>query len=119
MERLRAVFVILILISFAPLQATTVRPLTLGDLVAKAWSMCGEPGKWDVQDVLTHAIGHFLGMDHSALLSSVMAPYGAPERLDQRTLTYDDVAAVTEIYPNFPNRTRGLRSCRLARQESV
>ena len=66
------------------------------------WSTSGEPGKWDVQGILTHSIGHLLGMDHSAMLSSVMTPYSGPERLDQRVLTYDDMAGVTGLYPNQP-----------------
>lgn len=65
-----------------------------------AFSTSGEEGRYDIQSVLTHEIGHFLGLDHSALLSSVMVPFGVPAQLDQRTLSYDDIAGVTEIYPN-------------------
>ena len=75
---------------------------------AVAWSTSGEPGKWDVQGILTHSIGHLLGLDHSALLSSVMTPYSGPERLDQRVLTYDDLAGATELYPK-PAGSRGAR----------
>jgi Matrixin/IPT/TIG domain len=64
------------------------------------FSTSGEPGKYDIQSVATHEIGHLLGLDHSALLSSVMSPYGAAGQLDQRTLSYDDMAAVTWMYPN-------------------
>lgn len=64
------------------------------------FSTSGEPAKYDIQSVATHEIGHLLGLDHSALLSSVMAPYGAPGQLDQRTLSYDDIAAITWLYPN-------------------
>jgi hypothetical protein len=64
------------------------------------FSTSAETGKYDIQSVLTHEIGHLLGLDHSALISSVMVPFGAPSQLDQRTLAYDDIAGVTEIYPN-------------------
>lgn len=64
------------------------------------FSTSGEPGKYDIQSVATHEIGHLLGLDHSALLSSVMSPYGAAGQLDERTLSYDDMAAVTWLYPN-------------------
>src|SRR5262249_37809968 len=64
------------------------------------FSTTGESNKFDVQSVLTHEIGHVLGLDHSALVSSVMVPFGVPSQLDQRTLAYDDVAGVMEIYPN-------------------
>ena len=65
-----------------------------------AFSTSGEAGKYDIQSVLTHEAGHFLGLDHAGLLSSVMTAYGTPSQLDQRTLAYDDMAGVTEIYPN-------------------
>jgi Matrixin/IPT/TIG domain len=67
---------------------------------AVSFSTSGDPGKYDLQSVLTHEIGHFLGLDHSALVSSVMTPYGRVGQLDQRTLTYDDIAGVTQLYPN-------------------
>lgn len=63
------------------------------------WSTSGETGKYDIQSVLTHEIGHFLGLDHSPLISSVMVPFGALGLADQRTLLYDDIAGVSEIYP--------------------
>src|SRR5262245_16497003 len=61
-----------------------------------------EDNKFDIQSVLTHEIGHLLGLDHSAMVSSVMVPFGAVSQLDQRTLSYDDIAGITEIYPLTP-----------------
>src|SRR5438093_3314240 len=63
------------------------------------FSTSGETNKFDIQSVLTHEIGHLLGLDHAALISSVMAPFAAVSQLDQRTLSYDDIAGVSEIYP--------------------
>src|SRR5439155_17660262 len=67
---------------------------------AMDFSTTAEPNKFDIQSVLTHEIGHILGLDHSALVSSVMVPFGVASQLDQRTLAYDDIAGVMEIYPN-------------------
>jgi hypothetical protein len=64
------------------------------------FSTSGDPDKYDIQGILTHEIGHFLGLDHSAMLSSVMTPFGTTAQLDQRTLSYDDMAGVALLYPN-------------------
>jgi hypothetical protein len=69
---------------------------------AFSFSTSGETGKYDIQGVITHEIGHFLGLDHAAMVSSVMVPFAIPSQLDQRTLSYDDIAGVTEIYPRNP-----------------
>jgi hypothetical protein len=71
------------------------------------FSTSGEDGKFDIQGVLTHEIGHFLGLDHSALISSVMVPFASPSQLDQRTLAYDDIAGVSEIYPQASSTPTG------------
>ncbi len=67
------------------------------------WTTSGEAGKYDIQAVLTHEIGHLLGLDHSALVSSVMTPFAAVNSLDLRTLQYDDMAGVAELYPKASN----------------
>jgi len=50
----------------------------------------------NLQTVATHEIGHFLGLDHSGVVRSVMFPF-APDLL--LTLSYDDVAGVSLLYP--------------------
>ncbi len=49
-----------------------------------------------LQTVATHEIGHFFGLDHSAIVRAVMYPY-APEV--STTLSYDDVAGISLLYP--------------------
>ena len=53
----------------------------------------------DMQTVAMHEIGHFLGIDHSGVVRATMFPY-APDVL--QTLSYDDVAAVSTLYPKSP-----------------
>ncbi|MGI9103790.1 MAG: matrixin family metalloprotease [Terriglobales bacterium] len=49
----------------------------------------------NLQAVATHEIGHFLGLDHSAVVRSVMFPAAS----SVIALSYDDVAAISFIYP--------------------
>lgn len=53
-------------------------------------------GSDDLQTVATHEIGHFLGLDHSAVVKALMFPFAPPL---ERTLSYDDVAAISSLYP--------------------
>lgn len=50
----------------------------------------------DMQTVATHEIGHFFGLDHSAITRAMMYPF-APSVLT--TLSYDDVAGISALYP--------------------
>ncbi len=50
----------------------------------------------DLQTVATHEIGHFFGLDHSAVTSAVMFPF-APDI--QTILSWDDVAGISNTYP--------------------
>ena len=63
------------------------------------FSTSGDPSKYDLQSVVTHEVGHLLGLNHSTLVSSVMAPYPAAGQLDQRTLSSDDMIGVATLYP--------------------
>lgn len=63
-------------------------------------------GSYNLQQVVAHEIGHVLGLDHSAVLSSVMYPYvgrGGAAALDS-----DDRVAISSIYPKSADMsTRG------------
>jgi hypothetical protein len=55
-------------------------------------------GKYNVQLLIEHEIGHLLGLDHSAVLSAVMFPY-VPHGSEATTLDSDDRNGIANLYP--------------------
>jgi MYXO-CTERM domain-containing protein len=58
---------------------------------------------YDLQAILTHEAGHFLGLAHAADTTSIMYAYYKPGRIE---LTSDDVAGLCAIYPQ-PSKSSG------------
>ena len=55
------------------------------------------PGTFDVQDVLTHEVGHFIGLDHSPVVSGTMWPYVSQTQWLHRSLSQDDEAGAVAV----------------------
>jgi len=58
---------------------------------------------YDLQAILTHEAGHFLGLAHAPKATSIMYAYYKPGKVD---LTADDVAGLCAIYPQ-PAKSSG------------
>jgi hypothetical protein len=65
-------------------------------------TMTDDPTKveYDLQSILTHEVGHFIGLAHSPDPSAVMFATYRPGALTGRQLTPDDVAAICAVYPH-------------------
>ena len=71
------------------------------------FSIFGTINTFDVVTVLEHEIGHLLGLDHSAVLSSIMDPFtdNSPSTavgpgVSSRALQTDDMITAATLYPN-------------------
>lgn len=70
-----------------------------------AWSwadnVCGSPNSYDAQNILTHELGHWMGLnDHYTVeyAANTMYGYGAKGETQKDTLTSGDIAGLGAIY---------------------
>jgi len=56
------------------------------------------PGALDIQGVLTHELGHALGLAHSSVPGSTMYPAASGNGVAARSIEADDVAGIQAIY---------------------
>lgn len=56
-------------------------------------------GTFDIQNVATHEVGHFIGLDHSAVVGATMNPFANTGDTRLRSLEQDDMAGASAIYP--------------------
>lgn len=65
------------------------------------WGVAGEPGKMDVQNVMTHEVGHFLGLsEEPSVPEATMFPTIGLAETHKRILSQDDILGARTIYPN-------------------
>ena len=67
----------------------------------------GNPGPADLQSIMTHEVGHYFGLGHSAVAESTMFFRQRRQAVSARVLDADDIEGLCAIYP--PNATN--RKC--------
>jgi hypothetical protein len=65
------------------------------------WSNSGGFNTFDLESVVLHEAGHFIGIDHTSSLASVMYPATADGEI-KRTLAPIDIQEVCQVYPGTP-----------------
>jgi len=64
-------------------------------------NICGIPNTYDAQDILTHELGHWVGLDDektSDFVDNTMYGYGAKGEVKKDTLTTGDINGASGIY---------------------
>lgn len=76
-----------------------------------AFATDGRSDGFDIQAIATHEIGHFLGLDHTSIVSATMNPTGGRGTVFPRVLKSDDIIGASTLYPEttFLSATGGLR----------
>lgn len=64
-----------------------------------AVSVKSDKVKYDLESIMTHEVGHLLGLGHSGDPQATMFASYEPGSTDLRTISNDDVAAVCTVYP--------------------
>lgn len=63
---------------------------------------CGNPNSYDAQDILTHELGHWLGLDDeytAVYINNTMYGYGSKNEIKKDTLTTGDKTGIKAVYP--------------------
>lgn len=62
----------------------------------------GDPARYDVQNAMTHELGHAFGLAHNALPGTVMYPSSHPGDVSKRALAADDLDGLHFLYGAEP-----------------
>lgn len=75
---------------------------TLGNLTICGDDCADEQNDIDIQNVVTHEAGHFLGLAHTDVDGATMSPTAPVGQVEKRDLADDDVQGLCAIYGELP-----------------
>ena len=81
------------------------------------WGVDGNADEMDLQNMMTHEVGHMLGVDHTAVSDkATMHPSSELGETRKRDLFWDDEEAVRYLYPETPEASgvAGFLGCNVA-----
>lgn len=64
-----------------------------------------QPGRYDIQDVAVHELGHLVGLDHTGWAGGSMYPYVDPTVILHRSLSSDERMGMRAVYPDGSHAT--------------
>ncbi len=64
-----------------------------------AFAVDGSVSAYDLQQTLTHELGHVFGLDHTPVVSATMYALSYPGEISKRSLAPDDVAGICANHP--------------------
>jgi hypothetical protein len=65
---------------------------------ARTFATDGAPTARDIQDIVSHELGHALGLDHTPFLAATMNHFGTTGQMLRRSLEPDDIAGLRALY---------------------
>ena len=83
---------------------------TLGNLTI-CGAECLAEDDIDIQNVVTHEAGHFLGLAHSDVEGSTMSPTAPVGQTEKRDLAQDDVDGLCAVYGALPRAACSDKDC--------
>lgn len=76
------------------------------------WSVSDVPpeGAVDLENTMTHELGHLLGLAHVETAEATMYARSGPGDVEKRDLASDDLRAICEVYPSSRRTPGGVRA---------
>jgi hypothetical protein len=79
----------------------TYFPIIEADIVVNSqdpWATDGRSNRYDLQHVVTHELGHVLGLSHSPVMAVTMNPFSGLGQTEGRVPDLDDLAGIRTLY---------------------